>query len=509
MGDGVTQLAVGDRVIVACISSCGKCSNCRDSLYSHCLDPEGMAGIGWILGHMIDGTQAEYARVPFAENSVYRVPEGMTDSEGILLSDILPTGFEIGVQYGRVAPGDVVAVIGSGPVGLSAVMTPRLYGPSKVIAIDLDSARLARAADWNEAYEIFYEVATAIGLAKSFGYVPEGRYPNANRLIEAQEFYAKLDEVPSDLFTELLEEALHRSIQAAYAGAIDYNDQCYMPAVFGGTFPRFPTVLVDEAQDINPCNLAMLVHLAPHSRICAVGDPWQGIYGFRGAMQGAMGRLQEQFEMTPADLTVSFRCPEAVVRNAQWRNPTLRWLKPGGRVAKLRSTNTTDFADGDAVICRNNAPLFAMAMHLLAHGRSVSVAGSDVGPKVIGIMRKLGPETLTKEQLNGAIDEWLTEKLSKDSKTATDIADCMRVFASLGRTLEDAIGYAQHLFEQSGTLTLLTGHKAKGLEWPVVYHLDPWLIGESEQELNLRYVIQTRALETYYEIESREIRWSR
>ncbi|HVC71540.1 MAG TPA: zinc-dependent alcohol dehydrogenase family protein [Acidimicrobiales bacterium] len=148
VGDGVTQLAVGDRVILACVSSCGRCSNCRKGLYSHCLDPEGMAGIGWIFGYMIDGTQAEYVRVPFAENSVYKVPEGMTDSEGILLSDILPTGFEIGVQYGHVNPGDVVAVIGSGPVGLSAVMTARLYGPSKIVAIDLDNARLARAHDF-------------------------------------------------------------------------------------------------------------------------------------------------------------------------------------------------------------------------------------------------------------------------------------------------------------------------------------------------------------------------
>jgi alcohol dehydrogenase len=148
VGDGVTQLAVGDRVILACVSSCGRCSNCRKGLYSHCLDPEGLAGIGWIFGYMIDGTQAEYVRVPFAENSVYKVPEGMTDAEGILLSDILPTGFEIGVQYGHVSPGDVVAVIGSGPVGLSAVMTSRLYGPSKIIALDLDDARLARAKDF-------------------------------------------------------------------------------------------------------------------------------------------------------------------------------------------------------------------------------------------------------------------------------------------------------------------------------------------------------------------------
>jgi alcohol dehydrogenase len=148
VGSGVSQLEVGDRVILSCVSSCGHCSYCRQGLYSHCLDPEGRAGIGWIFGYMIDGTQAEYVRVPFAENSVYKVPDGMTDAQGILLSDILPTGFEIGVRYGQVKPGDVVAVIGSGPVGLAAVMTARLYGPSKVIAIDLDGARLERAGDF-------------------------------------------------------------------------------------------------------------------------------------------------------------------------------------------------------------------------------------------------------------------------------------------------------------------------------------------------------------------------
>ena len=122
IGSGVTQLDVGDRVILACVSSCGRCSNCRKGLYSHCLDPEGLEGIGWIFGYMIDGTQAEFVRVPFAENSVYKVPHGMTDAEGILLSDILPTGFEIGVRYGQVKPGDVVAVVGSGPAGLAAAV---------------------------------------------------------------------------------------------------------------------------------------------------------------------------------------------------------------------------------------------------------------------------------------------------------------------------------------------------------------------------------------------------
>src|ERR1700691_5586243 len=148
IGSGVTQLAVGDKVILSCVSSCGRCSNCREGLFGHCLDPEGIAGIGWIFGYMIDGTQAEFVRVPFAENSVYKMPESLSDAEGILLSDILPTGFEIGVRYGHVQPGDVVAVIGSGPVGVAAVTTAQLYGPSKIIAIDVDDARLKRSPDF-------------------------------------------------------------------------------------------------------------------------------------------------------------------------------------------------------------------------------------------------------------------------------------------------------------------------------------------------------------------------
>ena len=148
IGAGVSQLAVGDKVILSCVSSCGRCSNCREGLFGHCLDPEGIAGIGWIFGYMIDGTQAELVRVPFAENSVYKMPATLSESEGILLSDILPTGFEIGVQYGDVNPGDVVAVIGSGPVGLAAVTTAQLYGPSRIIAIDLDDSRLKRASDF-------------------------------------------------------------------------------------------------------------------------------------------------------------------------------------------------------------------------------------------------------------------------------------------------------------------------------------------------------------------------
>src|ERR671917_552168 len=145
IGSAVTTLAVGDRVIISCISSCGSCSYCHQNLYAHCLADEGASGIGWIFGHLIDGTQAELVRVPFADNSLYKMPEGVSDEAAVMLSDILPTGFEIGVRYGRVKPGDVVAVVGAGPVGLAAMMTAGLYGAARVIALDLDANRLTQA----------------------------------------------------------------------------------------------------------------------------------------------------------------------------------------------------------------------------------------------------------------------------------------------------------------------------------------------------------------------------
>ncbi len=145
VGSAVSKLVVGDRVIISCITSCGSCSYCRQQLPSHCLDEEGTSGIGWIFGHLIDGTQAEYVRVPFAESSLHKLPAGVSDEAAVMLSDIMPTGFEIGVRNGKVQPGDVVAVVGAGPVGLSAMMTAGLYGPSRVIAIDLDGNRLAQA----------------------------------------------------------------------------------------------------------------------------------------------------------------------------------------------------------------------------------------------------------------------------------------------------------------------------------------------------------------------------
>jgi len=145
VGESVESIRVGQRVLISCIKSCGHCANCKTGLYSHCLGTEGQSGIGWIFGHLIDGTQAELVRVPYADNSLYPLPDTVTDEQAVMLSDILPTGFEIGVQYGQVAPGDVVAVIGAGPVGLAAITTAGLHGAGAIVAIDVDRNRLDQA----------------------------------------------------------------------------------------------------------------------------------------------------------------------------------------------------------------------------------------------------------------------------------------------------------------------------------------------------------------------------
>jgi alcohol dehydrogenase len=143
IGDAVTTLEVGDRVLVSCITSCGRCRFCKEARYGLCT-----GGGGWIFGHLIDGLQAEYARVPFADTSVYKVPDALTDEQVLFLADILPTAFECGVLNGRIEPGDTVAIVGVGPIGLAAIMTAKLFTPGKILAIDLDDGRLEKALEF-------------------------------------------------------------------------------------------------------------------------------------------------------------------------------------------------------------------------------------------------------------------------------------------------------------------------------------------------------------------------
>ena len=148
VGSAVSAYRVGDSVMISCISSCGKCHFCKKGMYSHCETG------GWILGHKIDGTQAEYVRIPHADTSLYKITPDLNEEAMVMLSDILPTGFECGVLNGKVAPGNTVAIVGSGPVGLAALMTAQFYSPAKIIMIDLDDNRLKVAKQFGATHTI-------------------------------------------------------------------------------------------------------------------------------------------------------------------------------------------------------------------------------------------------------------------------------------------------------------------------------------------------------------------
>lgn len=159
-GSAVMNFKKGDHVLISCISSCGKCEYCKKGMYSHCENG------GWILGHIIDGTQAEYVRIPFADTSLYRIPDGSDEEALVMLSDIFPTGFECGVLNGQIKPGDSVAIVGAGPIGLASLLTAQFYTPSQIIMIDPDDNRLEVSKKLGATDVINNKSASAVEIVK-------------------------------------------------------------------------------------------------------------------------------------------------------------------------------------------------------------------------------------------------------------------------------------------------------------------------------------------------------
>lgn len=364
--------------------------------------------------------------------------------------------------------------------------------------------------DKEAGYDAFGDLMKTISRAKLSGYIPAGT-AGGRSILSGEEFFGDLEEAPESWFIQIVNEALAQGIRQAYGGLIDFDDQIYMPTLFGGAFPQHARVMVDEAQDLSPLNHAMLERLVgPKCHLTAVGDPWQSIYAFRGADTRSMKWLRERFDMHEMTLSVSFRCPQAVVRKAHDRVPHMKWPSwaAEGTVAHLQEWCAKDIPDNSAIICRNNAPLMSCALALLRAGRGVHLVGTDLGPQLVKALKKLGDPQMEQEKVLDAIDKWEADKLRKARSAAVvaDKAECLRVFAGFGPTLGAAIAYCEHIFAAKGPIQLLSGHKAKGLEWPTVYHLDPQRIpspwareGEAlEQELNVKYVIETRSKESLF-----------
>jgi len=365
--------------------------------------------------------------------------------------------------------------------------------------------------DREASYEIMGDIIKAISHAKLSGYVPPNSVQGKS-LLTPEEFFGSLEEEPDDWFCQMVNEVLAVGIKQAYGGLIDFDDQIYMSTLFGGAFPQHKRVMADEVQDFSRLNHAMLEKLVGSSTwLGAVGDPWQSIYAFRGADTRSMGYLRERFAMHEMTLSVSFRCPKAVVRNAHSRVPHMRWPEwaKEGQVTTLEEWKAHDIPDSSAIICRNNAPLLSCALALLRAGRGVHLVGTDLGPQLVRALKKLSDDMqLPQEKVHEAINVWEQDKLRKtrNAGTVADKAECLRVFADFGPTLGAAIAYCERLFSSKGPIQLLSGHKAKGLEWQTVYHLDPHRIpspwskeGEAlEQERNVKYVIETRAKESLF-----------
>jgi len=369
----------------------------------------------------------------------------------------------------------------------------KTYGTLKAAVDEL------KGEDRQEMYELFNDTQKAIEGGKTCGWIPDGHYESAQRLMSDDEFYNWLDEEPTDLQWQLIRELSVMSLKQAWQGTIDFNDQILMPTVFKAIFPRYPLVLIDEAQDLSALNHSMLSKLAKQ-RLIAVGDPCQAIYGFRGAHEESMDLLREQFHMKQLTLSTSFRCPREVIKEAQWRAPHMTWPEwaKQGEINRLDEWSADDIPLDSAIICRNNAPLFSMAIKLLKDGRAAEIAGNDIGRYLIKVMKKLGQDDLPRETALIELDHWKEQKLKKtrNEERVLDQVACIKLFLNEGENIRQAVAYAEHIFATKSPIKLMTGHKSKGLEFPHVFFLDEHLLGKIGQDLNLKYVIQTRAQET-------------
>lgn len=361
----------------------------------------------------------------------------------------------------------------------------------------------------DKLWDNFAELNRTMAHAKSQGWVPEFVERSNTSLLSDDEFFESLDEELSPVEEKILINALAVSIEQSYSGTIDFDDQLYMSTLFPSRFPSYPLTMVDEAQDLTPLNHAMLEQIVNGNRLFAVGDPCQAIYGFRGAYGDSMTRLSKRFDMRELILSTSFRCPKAVVREAQWRAPHMTspdWAQEG-EIKTLADWTVEDLSQDAVILCRNNAPIFKMAIALLSEGRYPQIVGNDIGKTLIKTLDKLGPRDMSQADAFVALENWLTKRLSKTRPHARgsveDLHRCLAIFIGRGETLGGAVAYADHIMNVTGPVKMMTGHKSKGLEFHNVYILDRQLlrltgdeVAGKNQDHNLLYVMQTRAQRT-------------
>lgn len=405
----------------------------------------------------------------------------------------------------------------------------------------IDSMVDAGILDENDAKYNSPVIKKLVGIAKSVGLVPatasdkislvEDTLPNWDALIQHHDIEFGSEEMSREMVERIRSNviewtriALQMSINETKV--IDFNDQLYFPVIYGLSMPTHDWVFVDEAQDISAIQRALLVKaLKRNGRLIAVGDPAQAIYGFRGADSDSLKNIAKTFNCITLPLSISYRCPKAVVREAQ------RFVKhieasdtaPEGSVTDLGAAQPEMFKINDMVVCRNSAPIIQLAYMLISKKIPAKVMGRDIGEGLINLTRKLRARSLI--QLEERLEAWMTREVTKllekdpeaDVTRIVDKYECLKCFIdhSGANTVEELIVAIQQMFGDNavGTVVLSTIHKAKGLEAKRVFILDAWRMPSKyarkphqiEQEFNLFYVAVTRAQEELFYVTSSEL----
>jgi superfamily I DNA/RNA helicase len=406
----------------------------------------------------------------------------------------------------------------------------------KRLKLDSNKTRSIVDENLNETSRKLYgaPVGRMVALAKSAGLVPQGTHGATGLLEDDQaawlemidwhdiDFHEKAD---PNYAIDLARSVLYDSIKLAETGLIDFDDQLYMTVIYGVPMERFDFVFVDEAQDLNPIQHSLLaMALKDTGRLIAVGDPRQAIYGFRGADAASMDNLQKTFGTTTLPLSISYRCPQNVVAEAQKLVPHIQShdAAPVGVVGSLAKYQPETFFDTDAILCRNVKPIISLAFQLIRAGRGVRVLGRDIGQGLQALVKKMNTDSIDKLEikLEAYLDREMNKMLAKgqEEKAAAlaDKVDTLRVFLDQltedNRTIPALFARIDALFTDNGKgkLTLCTVHKSKGLEWDRVFILDRKLMPSKyakqewqiAQETNIHYVAITRARQELYYIDS-------
>ena len=386
---------------------------------------------------------------------------------------------------------------------------------------------ISRSRRFDLSSDEWATVRDMVNEAQLRGMVPNS-YPQLGRCEDSKEEWQSIADKfnangKADRFAELAHQTLERSIQAAFGGIITYNDQIYMPTLFGGDFPRFQMVMVDEAQDLNALQHTM-VRLVSASRIVVVGDSRQAIYAWRGAHSQSMNAIRAmRKEWIDLELNTTFRCPRRIVNRQQDHAPGFQAAESNhdGVVLKLedkwewRDINFMPPNSTTAILCRNNAPLLRLAFKLIRQRVGVQMLGRDIGKGLVALSKQILPHDGADPQVcTHTINKWRDVQLANagddpaKADGVNDRADCLiAVLESGAISSGDLRAKLEDLFSrQAAKITLSSIHKAKGLEWDLVVHLDPWRIPSKQakaaggdtlkQEYNLRYVCETRTKHT-------------